>query len=116
MTEFLPADKRQHLLVCFGLMWILRILHQCRQLQIPQSSLSFPWKSMIFVLCVGSAKEAADAVSSNWPWCSPTCEADGWDMVANIAGAVVGGLSIFLMELLLSMTVDLWMSQRCKQV
>ncbi|CAB9501295.1 expressed unknown protein [Seminavis robusta] len=54
---------------------------------------------------VGAAKEFADVIWNGWPWCTNgVCHGDGWDILANLVGIIVGAAILFL-----ATSIRVWM-------
>lgn len=51
---------------------------------------------------VGGAKEFLDLVWNGWPWCNGVCNADGWDVLANLLGITTGALILVILVFLVN--------------
>ena len=51
---------------------------------------------------VGGTKEFLDLVWNGWPWCNGVCNADGWDVLANLVGITTGAILLVLLIMLVN--------------
>ena len=84
----MQEDKLLHFLTSMAL---LIIFYTCQSLCCCKKMICGLISASLMAFIVGAAKEAADAVSYEWPWCNPTCQLDVKDILAhNTAGIATG--------------------------
>jgi len=111
------TDKRKHVGVSFVLVWISWLWSLATRPRRDASS-TIPWRSMGISLLIGVGKEVADAIPTKivvWPWCQPTCTADGYDMIANGVGIISAGVTIWFIQVTVHCLIIIlakWISSR----
>jgi hypothetical protein len=89
----MQEDKLWHFLASMAL---LIIFYTCQSFCCCKKMICGLISASLMAFIVGIAKEAADAVSYEWPWCNPTCQFDIKDILADAAGIAAGCILVLL--------------------